>query len=63
MTIIGSDMAIIGQGQHRLGRLQIRGLGKFLNIIIWKDDPKTLCPVPDPYFRHDLKGLSALENL
>ncbi len=35
---------------------------KTLTKTIWTDDPKTLCPGPDPYLHHDLKRLSALES-
>ena len=35
---------------------------KTLTKTIWTDDPKTLCPGPDPYLHHDLKSLSALES-
>jgi hypothetical protein len=33
MTIIGNDMAIIGQAEHVIRKLKMRGIGEFLNII------------------------------
>ena len=63
MTIIGSAMAIIGRIQNGPGRVQIRGIGEVLNMVILKDDPKTLYPGQDPYLRHDLKRLLAIDIL